>query len=42
MLRRRMCLRDENSHFIAAKTTWSHGLAQPQKAEAKGLKVTII
>jgi ribonuclease HI len=37
-----MCLRDENGHFIAAKTTWSHNLAQPQEAEARGLKEAII
>jgi hypothetical protein len=42
MLWRRMCLRDENSHFIVAKTTWYHGLAQPQEAGARGLKETII
>jgi ribonuclease HI len=37
-----MCLRDENGHFIAAKTAWFHGLAQPQEAEARGLKEAII
>jgi ribonuclease HI len=37
-----MYLRDENGHFIAVKTILFHGLAQPQEAEARGLKEAII